>query len=270
MISARIDASEAAHIVRAMVVAHGVLNLRPEANMGMAAVAVPLDRASDSTRVAYLQRVLGWTVGGLAVAGVTGFASAAVIASQPWLQTRWAMLIGILGFSMLAQVGVRGLVFSGDPAQRTFGFVAGAAAEGVAMGWLLLAAMAVSLGAGGSALGLIGTAMGATVLTGVGLAAYTWTAPRELSMVKAGMSAMFLPMIALMILSFVFPIGGPIGIALAGLFVVMSAAGLLWRVNEVLHTLRSDMHVEGAYLITMGVLVLFWNVLSLLMRLQRR
>jgi FtsH-binding integral membrane protein len=233
-------------------------------------MAIPLERASDTERVAYLQRVLTWTIGGLTIAGGAGFASAAVIATQPVLQGNLATFIGIMGFSMLAQVGVRGMVFSGVPSQRALGFVLGSAAEGVAMGWLLLAAMAVSIGAGSGALGLIGTAMAVTVLTGVGLAAYTWSAPRELSLVKAAMSAMFLPMIVLMVVSFVFPIGGPIGLLLAGLFVVMSAAGLLWRINEVLHTLRSDMHVEGAYLVTMGVLVLFWNVLTLLMRLQRR
>jgi len=30
------------------------------------------------------------------------------------------------------------------------------------------------------------------------------------------------------------------------------------------------MYVEGAYMITMGILILFWNILVLLMRLTRR
>ncbi len=30
------------------------------------------------------------------------------------------------------------------------------------------------------------------------------------------------------------------------------------------------MHVEGAFTVTMGLLVLFWNLLTLLMKLQRR
>ena len=57
---------------------------------------------------------------------------------------------------------------------------------------------------------------------------------------------------------------------LSAVFVVVSAAGLLYQVNQVIHRLRTDMHIEGAYLITMGVLVLFWNLLSLLMRLNGR
>jgi len=34
--------------------------------------------------------------------------------------------------------------------------------------------------------------------------------------------------------------------------------------------MRADQHIESAYELTMGLLVLFWNVIVLLMRLQRR
>jgi uncharacterized YccA/Bax inhibitor family protein len=64
-------------------------------------------------------------------------------------------------------------------------------------------------------------------------------------------------------------LGGGIGIALSFLFVGISAAGLLYQVNEVLHNFDTDQHMEAAYTITIGVLVLFWNLLSLLMRLRR-
>ena len=94
--------------------------------------------------------------------------------------------------------------------------------------------------------------------------------PRDLSYIGAGLSMLFLPMMILMAVSFVFPIGGPIGILISILFVGVSAAGLLYQMNKVLRELRSDMHVEGAYMITMGILILFWNILVLLMRLQRR
>ena len=33
---------------------------------------------------------------------------------------------------------------------------------------------------------------------------------------------------------------------------------------------NTQQHIEGAYMITMGILILFWNILSLLMRLNRR
>ena len=53
-------------------------------------------------------------------------------------------------------------------------------------------------------------------------------------------------------------------------FVAFSGAGLLYELNMVMHKMRTDMDVEGAFMITMGLLVLFWNVLVLLMRLQGR
>ena len=74
-------------------------------------------------------------------------------------------------------------------------------------------------------------------------------------------------MMVLMVLSFVFPIGGTLGLLLTGVFVVVSAAGLLYQINAVMHQLRTDQHVEGSYMITMGVLILFWNLLSLLIQL---
>ena len=47
-------------------------------------------------------------------------------------------------------------------------------------------------------------------------------------------------------------------------------AALLYRVNAVVHHFSTDMTVEGGYLIAIGVIVLFWNILSLLLRLRRR
>ena len=79
-------------------------------------------------------------------------------------------------------------------------------------------------------------------------------------------------MLGLMALSFGFPglLGGTGGIVVSSIFVLVSAAGLLYQINRVLHHYTTDMHMEGAYTITIGVVVLFWNILSLLMRLRRR
>ena len=54
------------------------------------------------------------------------------------------------------------------------------------------------------------------------------------------------------------------------MFVALSAGGLLFNLNHVMHRMSTDMVVPAAYHVTLGMLVLFWNVLSLLMRLQRR
>ena len=59
-------------------------------------------------------------------------------------------------------------------------------------------------------------------------------------------------------------------LVLAGVLVLVSAGGLLYQINSVIHKLHTDQHIEGAYLITLSVLVLFWNILVLLMRLNRR
>lgn len=233
------------------------------------ATAQPLASAPVSARIEYLQRVAALTVGGLGLSALTGILSALVIAMVPALQGRFMSLAIILGSYGIAQYVAPRFVFSGTSSKWT-GFVLGATFQGIAMGYLLLAAVVLSQTALGNPLLLVGQALGLTALTSLGMVAYLWTSPRELSMVRAGLSMMFLPMLLLMGISFVFPIGGPIGIAISALFVVISAAGLLYQTNQVLHQLRSDMHVEGAYLITMGVLVLFWNLLSLLMRLTSR
>lgn len=238
--------------------------------MSSFASAIPLVRADEATRVLYLRRVATISLLGLVIAAITGFVSAGMIAMVPALQGRGASLLLIFGSYAIAHYGVRPMVFSENAAARWAGFLGGAIFEGIAMGYLLLAAIIVSLDATGSALLLIGQALGLTATAGLGITAYLWSQPRELSMVKAGLSAVFLPMLILMGVSIVFPIGGIAGIGISALFVVVSAAGLLYQMNQVLHQLRTDMHVEGAYLVTMGVLVLFWNVLSLLMRLQDR
>jgi FtsH-binding integral membrane protein len=238
--------------------------------MSSFASAIPLVRADETTRVLYLRRVATISLLGLVVAAITGFVSAGAIAMVPALQGRGASLLLIFGAYGIAHYGVRPLVFSENAAARWAGFFGAAIFEGIAMGYLLLAAIVISLDATGSALLLIGQALGLTATAGLGITAYLWSQPRELSMVKAGLSAVFLPMLILMGVSIVFPIGGIAGIGISALFVVVSAAGLLYQMNQVLHQLRTDMHVEGAYLVTMGVLVLFWNVLSLLMRLQDR
>lgn len=235
--------------------------------------AVPLAQAPAEARVAYLQRVLFWTTGGLAIAGVTGVVMAGVLYALAMLGFTMVLsglpaMVGILGCFFVAQRVAHGMVFGES---KVLGFVVGAVFQGLAMGWLLLSAVLLGLQTG-QPFGLIGTAMGLTALTAAGMTAYVSTKPREFRMLGAGLSAVGIPMLLLMVVSFAFPswFGGPIGIALTGLFVLVSAGGLLYQINQVIHRLRSDQHIEGAYLITLSVLVLFWNLLTLLMRLSRR
>ncbi len=142
--------------------------------------------------------------------------------------------------------------------------------QGIAMGFLLLSAVLVSQMAGLGVFALIGQALALTALTAVGMTMYVWSGPKDFSMIGGLLSALSLPMLALMALSFVFPIGGTFGLILCVGFVAVSAAGLLYQINQVMHQMRSDMYVEGAYMVTLGILILFWNLLTLLMSLTSR
>ncbi len=235
--------------------------------------SLPLAHADDGARVAYLQRVLTWTALGLVLSAVTGVltATALYMAAAAGFTAPFQSFVSlavILGSYGVAQYVAPRLVFGN---QKVVGFGLGAVFQGISMGYLLLYAVLMGMESG-NPFGLVGSALGLTGLTGGGLAAYVWTGPKRFGWLGAGLSALTLPMLLLMGISFVFPglIGGTLGIALSGLFVLVSVGGLLYQINVVMHRLDTNQHIEGAFLIMMGVLILFWNVLSLLMRLTSR
>jgi len=232
-------------------------------------MSVPYAYASEADRISFLRRTLAWTFGGVAIASVTGVVTAFGLASAPGLLSGFMPMALILGTWAITNFVARPMVFG---SAKVPGFLLGTAAQGVAMGFLLLVAAAVSAATIGNPLALIGLALGMTFFSGLGMTAYVYTVRRDFSLIGAGLSALFIPMLVLMAVGFAFPawFGGGVGIALSGLFVVISAAGLLYQLNQVIHDFRTDMHIEGAYTIAMGILVLFWNILTLLMRLSRR
>lgn len=103
-------------------------------------------------------------------------------------------------------------------------------AQGISLGFLLLMAVLMAKADTGNPFTLIGTALVATIFTGVGPAFCEAAEAREFSLLHAG---------------------------------------LLYQLNAVIHSFTPDKEMEGAYIITIGVLVLFGNILSLLMRLRR-
>jgi FtsH-binding integral membrane protein len=236
--------------------------------MAYPASSMPLSHAPAETRVQYLKSVAGLTFVGLVIAAVVGIFSAMFIAPIAFQAGQIGVLVMVLGSFAVANWVAPRFVFGG---QKWLGFGMGMVFQGVAMGSLLLAAVALGTSLG-NPLGLIANAMALTAVTCGGIVAYLWSGPQELSLVKAGLSALFLPMLILMGVSFAFPslIGGTVGVAISALFVVVSAAGLLYQMNVVLHEMSTDMKIEGAYTIAMGILILFWNLLSLLMRLSGR
>ncbi len=225
--------------------------------------------AAPEVRSAYLRKVLGITVFGLALAAVVGVASALAIATQPRLFSGYWPLALILGCWAITNFVARPMVFG---TAKWPGFLLGTVAQGAAMGFILLVGVLVSQQAFANPFRLVGTALGITLCTGIGLAIYVSAERREFSLLRAGLGAVFIPMLILMGVSFAFPnfLGGPIGIAVSAVFVLISAAGLLYQLNLVMHEFTEDMAIEGAYIVTIGLLILFWNVLSLLTRIFRR
>ncbi len=231
--------------------------------------SIPLEGAPAEARADYLRRVLGLTLLGLVITALTGFVSMFAIATQPAILYGYVPMAIILGCWAVTNYVAPRLVFGNA---KWAGFLLGTMFQGVSLGFLLLVAILFSKQEFGSPFQLISMALTLTVLCGLGLALYATIQRRDFSMLGAGLSVVTLPMLGLMAVSFAFPqlIGGTAGIVVSGIFVLVSAAGLLYQIDRVLHHYTTEMHIEGAYTITIGVVVLFWNILSLLMRLRRR
>ncbi len=233
--------------------------------MAAPSLNIPVIEAPADERVEYLKKVGIYTAASLTIAAFTGIFSAMFIA--PAVGYGWPSLVGILGSWGVANWVAPRFVFG---AQKQFGLVLASVAFGVAFGWLLLMAYAVSGAELGNPFTLIGQALAAVSLTAFGMVGYLWSNPKDFSFIKAGMAMLGLPMLVLMGITFVFPIGGTLGLVISAGFVVFSVVALLYRLNSVLHEMDCSMHVEAAYLLSMALLTLLWNVLVLLIRLTSR
>jgi len=233
--------------------------------MSSVAYAQPVIYADEDSRISYLRKVATLTFVGLAVSFGVATASAFAFALVPL--PRFAVMAVVFGSFMGAQYGGQAMINRG---LRYPGFFVGSALQGVAMGYLLLMAVMVSGTALGNPFLLIGEALVLVSLTAMGMIGYLLSGPKNLSLIRAGMATFALPMFALMIMSVFWSPGGFFGVLMSIGFVAFSGAGLLYELNTVMHKMRTDMEVEGAFMITMGLLVLFWNVLVLLMKLQGR
>ena len=229
--------------------------------------ARPLQNVTPTERVEYLKKVLSWTCGGLFIAAVCGIGMTGILAFAqiPFLLSPMGQIIVIFGSMFITNSVAQRMVFG---QQKVFGFILGNAFEGIALGYILLMAVMVGLGQG-NPFGLIITALGLTGLTAAGMVAYLWSNPKEFNMLGALLSALTLPMLILMGVMFIFPgfLSGGLMLGLCVLFVAVSAGSLLYQINAVLHKLNTNQHIEGSYLISIGILVLFWNLLFLLIQL---
>lgn len=236
--------------------------------MSVPSYGVAVATASGEARATYLRKVLGLTFVGLSIAAVTGILGVFVLLLFPGMLSGFVPMGIVLGSWAITNFVARPMVFGEN---KWLGFILGTVADGVALSFILTLAIFISAADFGNPLALILMALGLTGASGAGLAAFAFTQRRDFSLIGALLGAMFIPMLILMAAGIFFPalFGGTLGIVLGAVFVVVSALGLVYQLNEVIHNFRTDMHVEGAYTISIGVLVLFWNILSLLMRMRR-
>ena len=202
--------------------------------MAFAQTARPLIHVAPTERVNYLKKVLLWTSGALLLSAMTGAASAVVLylatlAGMSFLLSGYFPMILILGCFAVAHYLCPRLVFGNA---KVLGLGLAAIFQGMAMGFLLLTAVSIGIQSG-NPLGLVINALMLTGLTGGGMLAYVWSNPKEFRMLGAALSALFLPMMLLMGISFVFPslLGGTLGLGVTALFVVISAASLAARLT---------------------------------------
>ncbi len=234
--------------------------------MSVASAYAPAVSGPSEARIAFLRKVGLLTFGGLSLTAVIAVISMLTIAPIV-MRVPFGAFAGILGTFFFAHYFCRKLVYG---SAKVPGFLLAIAAEGVSFGFLLLTTI---LYAGpehfGEGVMIVAKGMGLTAAAAFGMLVYVWFNKSDLSMVRAGLSVLGIPMLVLMVLQFVFPVGGVFGLILCAVLVAVSGASLLYALNVVVHDMDDDMHVEAAYEITMKLLVLLWNIIQLLNRLRR-
>lgn len=221
--------------------------------------------APPELRAAFLTRVGGWTLGGLTVTAFVSVVSLLFVVPAVLQFGTFAILAVIYGSMFLSQSVARNMVYGEN---KLAGFLLGTGAQGVSFGFILFATL-FGFGVVSDGLLLIGQCMLMVVLTGAAMFVYVSMARRDFSLLGAGLSMLFIPMLALMAIQLVWPIGGVAGILLSGLFVAISAGSLLYKLNFVVHKMDTSQSMEGGYDLSLSIIVLLWNLLSLFNRLRR-
>lgn len=225
----------------------------------------PAIEAPPELRTAFLSRVAAWTLGGLVITAFVSVLSMLFVVPAVMKVGTFGILGVIYGCMYLSQSVGRNMVYGES---KLPGFVLGNAAQGVSFGFILMATLFGS-GVVQDGLLLIAQCLGMVLLTGAAMFVYVSMARRDFSLLGAGLSMLFIPMLALMAIQLVWPIGGTAGLLLSGLFVAISAGSLLYRLNFVVHRMDASQTVEGGYELSLSIVVLLWNLLALFNRLRR-
>lgn len=240
--------------------------------MSTAAIyAPPVIESPVEERVSYLRKVGALTFVGVGTSVAVGTASAFVFAMFPVLMSGWFPMLIAFGCFGAAHYGAQAIVVNSESqAMKLVGFFGGTVFQGIAMGMILLVAAAIGADVFGNPLAIPLQAFGIVGAAAFAMMAWLMTGPRNLSWIRGAMAVLWLPMLVAMVLTWAMPIGGLLGIGLSLVFVVVSGMSLLYQLDVVTNKMSTHQHVEGAYFITMSLLVLLWNVIVLLSRLNRR
>lgn len=223
-------------------------------------------QASPADRSQFLTGVAGWTLAGLVVTAIVSIASVIFVVPVVMGLGQWGILGVMLGSMFVSQSIAKNMVYGES---KLPGFLLGTVAQGISFGFILFVTL---FGVGGIADGLllVGQCMGMVVLSGAAMLVYVSTEKREFSLLRSGLSMMAIPMLVLMAISFIWPIGGTLGILMSAGFVAISAGSLLYKLNHVVHNMDTSQKIEAGYELTLSIVVLLWNLLSLFNRLRSR
>lgn len=225
----------------------------------------PVAAESPEARSVFLRQVAVRTLGGLAITAIASLLSAVFVAPALFQTNKWVVLAVLYGCIFGAQMLGRRMVYG---EAKAGGLVVGAGLQGVALGFLLLVAIATS--APGEGLALIGYSLLMVVLSVAAMLLYVTTEKREFSMLRAGLAMMGIPLLIMMGLQVIFPFDGMAGVVISGVFLAVSVGALLYSLNKVIHEFPVTMPTEAAFELTIGIVVFFWNLLSFFMRMRRR
>ena len=240
--------------------------------MSTAAIyAPPIIESPLDERVSYLRKVGVLTFLGVGTSVAVGTVSAFVFAAFPALMSGWFPMLIAFGCFGAAHYGAQAMVVNSESqAMKLVGFFGGTVFQGIAMGMILLVAALIGADVFGNPLAIPLQAFGIVGAAALAMMVWLMTGPKDLGWVRGALAVMWLPMLVAMALTWAFPIGGILGMGLSAVFVVVSGMSLLYQLDVVMHKMGTGQHVEGAYFITMSLLVLLWNVIVLLSRLNRR
>lgn len=221
--------------------------------------------SSVSERSTFLQQVALRTLGALCVTAVAAVLSMFLVAPAVFGMGTIAVLLCVYGGLFGAQFLGRKMVYG---QAKVAGVVVGSSLQGLALGFLLL--MAVATTAPGEGLQIIGYALLMMVLSVAAMLLYVSNEPRDFSMLRAGLAMAGIPMLVLMGLQFVIPAEGMLGLVVSGVFLLVSVGALLYRLNVVLREFPPYAATEAAFELSLGIVIFFWNLLSFLLRMRRR